>query len=307
MRSDTFVARDVVADFDSVRKVKRKVRRRRLELLRGQVLERYKSYWLARDALETLVAVAWSEKSADALRHCYGGSSEARDAVLEAIEGKLIPEPYLCPYCLMRQPKSLDHFLPQADYPEFSILAWNLVLVCETCNRRKSNTLHVAPRSVLNPYFDPLPATPLLYADIRIRANRVRLKYRIYSDDPTVAPATLALAKRHLDALNLARDLVREGTTYIGTIANAIAAENSTPIDAVRLRTVLDGRMRGLSGFPVNSWQVAVIDAMEQDPDLLQFINLRIAAMPRPERARPRRSLQAVRDAATALGEVQAR
>ncbi len=305
MRLSQLVTRDIIADFDAVRKAKRKPRKRWLALLRAHVLARYSQYWLSRHTLEALPLVNWSDNSADALRHCYSGSNETRNSIMEEIEEALIPFPYLCPYCLMRQPKSLDHFLPQDAYPEFSILCWNLVLVCEPCNRRKSNHLHRAPRSVLNPYFDQIPTTPLLHAQLHVNPNRVTLSYHIDTQDAAVTQDLLAIARRHLTALNLSKDLVREGTSFIGTIVNAIAAENAVPISQERLAAILDSRMRGLNGFPVNSWQVAVIDSMEQCPDLLAFVNARIAIVSRPARPRPLQKVQALKVAAGNLPQAQ--
>ena len=303
MRSDGPIARNVIDDFDAIRKAKRKQRRQQLDLLRDDVLDRYVAYWLARGQLETLTPKTWTSAEDDALRHCYGGTNQARDAVMAAIEKALIPTPYLCPYCLMRQPKSIDHFLPQEAFPEFSVLAWNLILVCETCNRRKSNRLYNPPRSVLNPYFDPIPQSPLLHAMVQIGPKRITLGYFVQSNDPSVTTSFLAMAQRHLHELRLSKDLIREGTSYIATIVNSITAEHASPIAIERLNSILDTRMRGLCEFPTNSWQVAVVEALEECPDFLGYVNDRIASMPRPERARPRRDLTALRIAAAALGQ----
>lgn len=70
-----------------------------------------------------------------------------------------------CPYCgILRQESSeLDHFLPRAVFPEFSVLPINLIHVCSNCNstgnkgnlvKDKSNN----KRMFLNPYFDSLIA-----------------------------------------------------------------------------------------------------------------------------------------------------
>ena len=42
-----------------------------------------------------------------------------------------------CPYCNATTVDSLDHALPRTVYPEFSVLAQNLVPACGQCNRKK--------------------------------------------------------------------------------------------------------------------------------------------------------------------------
>jgi len=71
------------------------------------------------------------------------------DAILVAANDK-------CPFCGgIGQPKTLDHYLPKANYPFFSVLPANLVPSCRDCNAGKSNNLALQPgKQVLHPYFD---------------------------------------------------------------------------------------------------------------------------------------------------------
>lgn len=61
-----------------------------------------------------------------------------------------------CPFCGgIGRPKSLDHYLPKANYPQFSVLPQNLVPACRDCNTGKSNDLAQNPsQQPLHPYFD---------------------------------------------------------------------------------------------------------------------------------------------------------
>ena len=71
------------------------------------------------------------------------------DAILVAANDK-------CPFCGgIGRPKSLDHYLPKANYPQFSVFPHNLVPACRDCNTGKSNSLATnANEQVLHPYFD---------------------------------------------------------------------------------------------------------------------------------------------------------
>ncbi len=71
------------------------------------------------------------------------------DAILVAANDK-------CPFCGgIGRPKSLDHYLPKANYPQFSVFPHNLVPACRDCNTGKSNSLATnLNEQVLHPYFD---------------------------------------------------------------------------------------------------------------------------------------------------------
>jgi 5-methylcytosine-specific restriction endonuclease McrA len=75
---------------------------------------------------------------------------------------------YTCQYCTLGSNDTMDHFVPQADFPELSIHAKNLVPSCSKCNSKKGDFwVHAdGVRSIINPYLDQLPNSQFLYVDI---------------------------------------------------------------------------------------------------------------------------------------------
>lgn len=62
-----------------------------------------------------------------------------------------------CPFCGgLGTPKNLDHFLPKAKFPQFSVFPSNLVPVCLDCNldSKKTSYASTAEEQTLHPYFD---------------------------------------------------------------------------------------------------------------------------------------------------------
>lgn len=57
-----------------------------------------------------------------------------------------------CPMCGGTSVATLEHVLPKDDYPEFSVLSFNLVPSCDGCQRRRSNK--GARYEFIHPYFD---------------------------------------------------------------------------------------------------------------------------------------------------------
>lgn len=62
-----------------------------------------------------------------------------------------------CPFCGgIGNPKTLDHYLPKAHYPSFSILPINLVPCCRDCNSAKSAAFSEKKSDQsLHPYMEP--------------------------------------------------------------------------------------------------------------------------------------------------------
>jgi 5-methylcytosine-specific restriction endonuclease McrA len=300
MRSEAAPVRDICADLIAISGGKNDPRRKRLRRLRPYIQKRFETYWLNRAALETIPRRTWNKVADDAMEHCYTGGTAARTTMLTALLEQIQPNPNLCPYCLLRQPTSLDHFLPKDHFPEFSVLAWNLVYVCDPCNRKKGNRFVGTPREVINPYFDTLPDTALLHADAELTGGGVRIRFCIDSADPAVPPATVALVRRHYQALALEKEYLREGAAVVADLVNAITSQYLAPIDQGQLDGAIDNRMREWGNYPVNSFRLAVIEALETCTGLLGYINGRIATVPRPPRGRPQRDLAALRAAAAA-------
>ncbi|MCH9660025.1 MAG: HNH endonuclease [Bacteroidetes bacterium] len=62
-----------------------------------------------------------------------------------------------CPFCGgIGRPKNLDHFLPKAHYPQFSVFPLNLVPACRDCNMDGKGNIYAtsAEEQVLHPYLD---------------------------------------------------------------------------------------------------------------------------------------------------------
>lgn len=60
-----------------------------------------------------------------------------------------------CPYCNHRIADTIDHFLPKANFPVYSISPINLLPACTQCNKGKLNSIPTQPsEQTLHPYFD---------------------------------------------------------------------------------------------------------------------------------------------------------
>lgn len=88
-----------------------------------------------------------------------------------------------CPMCDQGQVATLDHYLPKAHYPEFSVMLHNLVPVCHRCNNLKRDLVEEAGGRFLHSYFENPPSTRLLVADICVKGT-VEVSYRLVDRTP---------------------------------------------------------------------------------------------------------------------------
>ena len=86
----------------------------------------------------------------------------------------------MCPYCSVRTVDELDHVLPKSVYPEFSVLAQNLVPSCGRCNSSKGSTCFVSDgKSFAHPYFDQIPAGRMLHVDVTVSHETVTWSFSL--------------------------------------------------------------------------------------------------------------------------------
>ncbi|MCM6975494.1 hypothetical protein ABKV66_07205 [Enterobacter hormaechei] len=74
----------------------------------------------------------------------------------------------ICPLCGVTSVSTLDHYLPKARYPIFSVMPENLVPACSDCNKGKgSSILRTKEEQCLHPYY----SERVFYEDVWIKAR----------------------------------------------------------------------------------------------------------------------------------------
>ncbi|MFI9007010.1 HNH endonuclease [Actinosynnema sp. NPDC053489] len=153
--------RDPITDYDTARS-RRKANATKQTLLaaRAEVLNAYSEYIGSGGSSSKLSPLSFADETIMALKSNYdltyasGPLADLRDDILTtAFNGR-------CPMCGERQASTLDHYLPRDKYPEFSILALNLIPACMDCNHRKSNFTSAGNGGrFVHAYLDEIDAT----------------------------------------------------------------------------------------------------------------------------------------------------
>ncbi|HMN12767.1 MAG TPA: HNH endonuclease [Bellilinea sp.] len=168
----------------------------------------------------------------------------------------LIPENGTCPMCGQRDVSTLDHYLPKAKNPGLAVTPINLVPVCKECNHTKwEYHPETADQQFIHPYFDKLPESMWLVADLD-QTRPPALKYHVSPPQDCGA----VLAKRliwHFEELNLAKLYASQAGKILAGIADKLkAAWQRGGKDEVRF--VLSEDARSWSKANPNSWQAVM-------------------------------------------------
>jgi hypothetical protein len=248
----------------------RKVRavRDRLDRAKSTVFSAYESYVDTATAVCRLKPAAAAPATPKDLQGNYQyltqSGRDVRSALLQNNPGGR------CPLCDQGRATTLDHYLPQSLFPEFSILPLNLVPACGDCNRNKSATYAQADVGLfLHAYLDQIPdSSRFLFADVWVESRIIAVEFRVKP------PRSLSTELRrrivtHYEELDLAAlyrvEAVNEISERSGRIKGMV--HEGTSLEDVSDYLHLEAKSIA-SAKGHNHWRYALLDAMAQDDDI---------------------------------------
>lgn len=248
---------------------KRAPKAAQLRGIRVEVFDAYLRYDGYVRELTTAVPLKLEQKKVQALKLAYedthlDGRLQGLRDTLFANARAVHPE---CPMCQASSIEQLDHFLPQSVFPEFSLLASNLVPVCGACNTLKGDQVDlVAGDSFVHHYLDQLPTVPLLEVSVRVMPGRppaARFQLRPASG-PASEPREVERFRYQFQKLALARRFLAAASNDVTRASN-----ENTLVGARRGWTGVQGHMRVTANMwererGVNHWLTALYRGLEQ-------------------------------------------
>ena len=163
-----------------------------------------------------------------------------------------------CPLCGFGHATTLDHLLPKARYPLFSVLSTNLVPACTDCNKLKGASLVTKDEQALHPYFesDVIETEPWVYAEI-IQDTPVTVKYFV-SPPPEWCPEQSRRACNYFSDLNLAGRFAIEAASELSSLISFLKYLKNDNSVADHLSAMADGER----DIRLNSWKSALYQAL---------------------------------------------
>ena len=186
-----------------------------------------------------------------------------------------------CPLCGSQTTNSLDHLLPRAVYPEFSIMRANLVPACTHCNSSSKGNKHrgaVAPERFIHPYFDA-------FADKAIWRLRINPPYEAATFDAVPEPDLTAdqtqITAYHLKNVLGVAFLTRMRTTWSTYPGEVQIDAAGIPITtATTVATIAKDLARCEIAEGVNGWKTAFLRGLQANPAAVAHVAARALAYP---------------------------
>ncbi|MDM1737542.1 HNH endonuclease [Acinetobacter towneri] len=173
-----------------------------------------------------------------------------------------------CPFCGgIGDPTNLDHFLPKAEYPQFSIYPSNLVPSCRDCNMgaKKVGYAKSAEEQTIHPYLDK----QIFFEEQWITADYIADsnldqpgEFRYYVNAPSNwTDIDKARVEKYFDDFKLASRYAKQATSSLKSKLRSIKRELDR---GSSIQEIIDDVIQpDIDGAPfVNYWEVGMCDAL---------------------------------------------
>lgn len=180
MYSLSLPTRNGLDDFDAISNRRNIATRNLLNQIRSNVTTAYNAYWNCHGKGSQLTPINVSMDTAEALKSNFRllDRNNSYASMRDEISGTV--RYGCCPYCNLSHVDSLDHVLPRSFYPEYSVLAENLVPSCSRCNEKKSDECYQSTgKNLMHPYFVDIPDSPILWAEIDVNRTAVTVHFEL--------------------------------------------------------------------------------------------------------------------------------
>lgn len=170
-----------------------------------------------------------------------------------------------CPMCGFGEVSTLDHYLPRTTFPEFAILALNLVPACGRCNQLKGTHVGLEPGlQFLHPFFDSLAVVPILECRFSVRAASALIEFRIRRTH-RVAEDILSRVRFQFGRLRLADRFRAEALAEVGERRTTFS-QYATAKGPMGLRDYLHRESRGyVAAHGPNHWKSALYRSLARN------------------------------------------
>lgn len=181
-----------------------------------------------------------------------------------------------CPMCGRDGMGTLDHYLPQANYPDFCIYSPNLIPACDRCNTARSNNVKGFNQGqrAFQPYFDA-------FANRRIMTIRLAPDWRA----PDIQPIPFEVNGSELDIIEWQIENVVKPSGFIEYVApiwatflyDPLTILGQTPtVEAITARLLdLEKVDTAISASP-NSWKACMYHGVRHNTDAVAYLATRV-------------------------------
>lgn len=227
----------------------------------------------------------WTKETSDSLISCYSVSTKAlsahKDAMLKSLKSQSEVNVHRCPYCMLNDPKTWDHYMPKDDFPEYSILHENLLYVCYGCNQRKSNNFSPDKLIYCHPYFTVDINCATLHCDVSVAEGRLSIDYYGAGNEGHEEEGNIV--QEHLKRLGLIDRFKIEAASTVADLISELHQNFPKGVAKDSLDRILERRYSdSRNKLGCNAWDSRLWHGIAACGDFVAFANNQISRLERP-------------------------
>lgn len=223
-----------------------------------------------RNLLKTMQPITLNTSQKSSLKKCYKNKTTVIDLIIDEIrrEQDVFHTRY-CPFCSFHDPIEIDHYLPIAEFPEFSFIPINLIPICPKCNKAKSNYwIKDDERLFLNKYFDDDGIGEFLICKPNIiDGDNIQFEYCLDNDKLREIPKG-DIIKTHYENLNI--------MTIYQDNSNSILSELDDTLcdfkgNLQNLKEIIGKHYENSKKYGINFYKTVLYKTIFETDDVLQW------------------------------------
>lgn len=264
-----------IDEFDIIKDSKHLNTRQNLDSIRHRVVGRYNAYLNNFDTIHRMGISTFVDPEKSNLLGCYSSKTKAVDNFLgRIIDAQTDEFKQICPYCLILPRTTFDHYVPEENYPVFSVLGKNLIPSCTTCNGKKLTYWRDSGnRAIIHYLNDTIPNVQFIFGTLTFSQNTPTINFNLRRG-PGVPTRFYSLARLHFQRLDLLARYKKAVASLLGDITvdiDSVRAEFGNALTAQAITNILlnkSNRLKLLYGN--NYWKSISLNILAGSP---QYIN----------------------------------
>ena len=239
--------------------------------LKERVFERYNFYTQNKNNLNAIRPVnIIGEDEKKLLENSYQNSSIFKKVKQQLFENIPAGRTGMCPFCMISEPTTFDHYFSESEYPEYIIFAPNLVPCCSHCNSIKGNRLfseNQRARKIIHFYYDSLPQIQYLKAVFKVDNKIPQVSFSVAFENESEIATVIA---NHFDTLHLLERYKKQSNDVVSTECEIIKDQLKSGGNVEECAKILKIRANGLQKVNgSNYWKTCIYMAMSESKEQL--------------------------------------
>lgn len=263
--------------FEKIVSSKNKPHKGTLNTLRTEIKKSYNNYKAkaSKRLWEEIKSKNFRGDKKDALLHCYNSKTAALGLLKAEIKetqddiGKC-----KCQYCTVRTPETFDHYLPKEDFCEYSVLSYNLIPCCNSCNELKGGDwFNHDGRMFVNLYYDEITQYRFLYCSISYDKDIPVVEFQIRKNT-NISDDEFQLIKTHYKKLKLLELFKKHSNSEIAETKRILQVYSKKKnLDLVREELKEESKQTKRQ-YGNNYWKAILKDALANNDTFLNSLRI---------------------------------